>query len=30
LALGTLKGLGFSKAENYGGFEEAQKRLQKR
>jgi phage shock protein E len=30
LALGTLKGLGFSNAENYGGFEEAQKRLQKR
>jgi phage shock protein E len=30
LALGTLKGLGFSHVENYGGFEEAQKRLQKR
>jgi phage shock protein E len=29
LALGTLKGLGFSNIENYGGFEEAQKRLQK-
>ena len=30
LALGTHKGLGFSYVENYGGFEEAQKRLQKR
>ncbi len=30
IALGTLKGLGFSNIENYGGFEEAQKRLQKR
>ena len=30
IALGTLKGLGFSHIENYGGFEEAQKRLQKR
>ena len=30
VALGTLKGLGFSNIENYGGFEEAQKRLQKR
>jgi phage shock protein E len=29
IALGTLKGLGFSNVENYGGFEEAQKRLQK-
>jgi len=29
VALGTLKGLGFSNIENYGGFEEAQKRLQK-
>ncbi len=29
LALGTLKGLGFSNVENYGGFEQAQKRLQK-
>jgi hypothetical protein len=24
-----LKGLGFSNVENYGGFEQAQKRLQK-
>jgi phage shock protein E len=29
IALGTLKGLGFSNVENYGGFEQAQKRLQK-
>jgi phage shock protein E len=29
MALGTLKGLGFSNIENYGGFEQAQKRLQK-
>ena len=29
LALGTLKGLGFSRVENYGGLEQAQKRLQK-
>ena len=29
IALGTLKGLGFSNIENYGGFEQAQKRLQK-
>ena len=29
IALGTLKGLGFSHVENYGGFEQAQKRLQK-
>jgi phage shock protein E len=29
LALGTLKGLGFSNVENYGGLEEAQKRLKK-
>jgi phage shock protein E len=29
VALGTLKGLGFSNVENYGGFEQAQKRLQK-
>ena len=29
MALGTLKGLGFSNVENYGGFEQAQKRLQK-
>jgi phage shock protein E len=29
LAMDTLKGLGFSKAENYGGLEQAQKRLQK-
>jgi phage shock protein E len=28
LALETLKGLGFSKAENYGSLEQAQKRLQ--
>lgn len=28
LALDTLKRLGFSKAENYGGMEEARKRLQ--
>ena len=30
VAMGTLKGLGFSNIENYGGFEQAQKRLQKR
>lgn len=30
VALSTLKGLGFSNIENYGGFDEAQKRLQKR
>jgi phage shock protein E len=29
VALGTLKGLGYSNIENYGGFEQAQKRLQK-
>ena len=29
MAMGTLKGLGFSNIENYGGFEQAQKRLQK-
>ena len=29
IALGTLKGMGFSNVENYGGFEQAQKRLQK-
>ena len=29
IALGTLKGLGFSNVENYGGLEQAQKRLQK-
>jgi phage shock protein E len=29
LAMNTLKGLGFSNIENYGGFEQAQKRLQK-
>jgi phage shock protein E len=29
IAMGTLKGLGFSNIENYGGFEQAQKRLQK-
>ena len=29
VALGTLKSLGFSNIENYGGFEEAQKRLKK-
>ena len=29
VALGTLKGLGFSNVENYGGLEQAQKRLQK-
>jgi phage shock protein E len=29
VALGTLKGMGFSNIENYGGFEEAQKRLKK-
>ena len=29
VAMGTLKGLGFSNIENYGGFEQAQKRLQK-
>ena len=29
LAQNTLKGLGFSNVENYGGFEQAQKRLQK-
>lgn len=28
-ALGTLKSLGFSNVENYGGFEQAQKRLKK-
>jgi phage shock protein E len=29
LAMDTLKGMGFSNAENYGGLEEAKKRLQK-
>ncbi len=29
VAMGTLKGLGFSNVENYGGLEQAQKRLQK-
>lgn len=29
MALGTLKGMGFSNVENYGGLEQAQKRLQK-
>ena len=29
IALGTLKGMGYSNIENYGGFEEAQKRLKK-
>ena len=29
IAQDTLKGLGFSNVENYGGFEQAQKRLQK-
>ena len=29
IALGTLKGLGFSKAENAGGIEQARKKLQK-
>lgn len=29
VALGTLKGLGYSNIENYGGFEQAQKRLAK-
>jgi phage shock protein E len=29
LALNTLKGLGFSNSENFGGFEEAQRRLRK-
>jgi phage shock protein E len=29
VAMGTLKSLGFSNIENYGGFEQAQKRLQK-
>ncbi len=29
VAMGTLKGLGFSHIDNYGGFEQAQKRLQK-
>ena len=28
VAMGTLKGLGFSNVENYGGLEQAQKRLQ--
>jgi rhodanese-related sulfurtransferase len=29
IALGTLKGLGFSKAENVGGIDQARKKLQK-
>lgn len=29
IAMGTLKELGFSRIENYGGYEQAQKRLQK-
>lgn len=29
IAMGTLKSLGFSKIENYGSLEQAQKRLQK-
>ncbi len=29
IAQSTLKGLGFSNVENYGGMEQAQKRLQK-
>jgi phage shock protein E len=29
IAMSTLKGMGFSNVENYGGFEQAQKRLQK-
>ena len=29
IALETLKGIGFSNAENYGGVEQAKKRLQK-
>jgi phage shock protein E len=29
IAMGTLKGMGFSNVENYGGLEQAQKRLQK-
>jgi phage shock protein E len=29
LAMDTLKGMGFANAENYGGLEQAQKRLQK-
>jgi phage shock protein E len=29
MALDTLKGIGFSNAENYGGIDQARKRLQK-
>ena len=29
IALDTLKGIGFSNAENYGGIDQAKKRLQK-